>query len=129
MPWDWGVAAVGIAAIAVFALAFQYSGLVERSLAAMAVARDTMAIIGDKSLDDDEKEPLVQKAAIRLLGYFAVLTLISLLVLAAPALLMWLGQLAGIASFAAVSDFLLSWQVIVGATVLMIAVIWIARRL
>ena len=86
-----------------------------------------MAVIFEKTLDDEEKERLVQRAALHLFGHFALITLTAIVVLAVPGVVMWIGDLIGVAPFAAVSDLLLSWEVIIGATVLILATIW--RRL
>jgi hypothetical protein len=128
LTWDAGVLVVGLAAIAAFAAVFHVSGLVARALAALAVARETMAVIGDKTLDDEDKEPLVRRAALRLFGQFGLMTLAAIVVLAVPGAVVWGGDLIGLAPFAAVSDFLLSWEVIVGATVAILAAVWLTRR-
>ena len=128
MTWDAGVLVVGLAAIAAFVAVFHVSGLVARALAALTVARETMAVIADKTLDDEEKEPLVQQAALRLFGQFGLITLTGIVVLAVPGVVMWGGDLIGLAPFAAVSDFLLSWEVIIAATMAILAVVWLVRR-
>ena len=128
MTSDAGVLVVGLAAIAAFVGAFHFSGLVARSLAVVTVARETMAVIADKTLDDAEKEPLVQRAALRLFGHFGLITLAAIVLLAVPGLVMWGGDLIGLAPFIAVTRFLLSWEVIVGATVLIVAAVWLLRR-
>ena len=128
MIWDAGVLVVGLVAIAAFVAVFHVSGLVARALAALTVAREAMAVIADKTLDDEEKEPLVQRAALRLFGQFGLITLTAIVVLAVPGVAMWGGDLIGLAPFAAVSDFLLSWEVIIGATVAILAAVWLVRR-
>jgi hypothetical protein len=128
MTSDAGVLAVGLATIATFVAAFHVSGLVARALAALTVARETMGVIADKTLDDEKKEPLVQRAAIRLFGQFGLITATSIVVLAVPGLVMWGSDLIGLAAFAAVSDFLLNWEVIIGATVVIPAANWLMRR-
>ncbi len=129
MTWDAGVLIVGLAAIAAFVAVFHVSGLVARALAALTVARETMAVIAYKTLDDEEKEPLVQRAALRLFGEFGLITLTAIVVFAVPGLVMWGGDLIGLAPFAAVFDFLLSWEVSIGATVAILVALWqVSRR-
>ncbi len=128
MTWDAGVLIVGLAAIAAFVAVFHVSGLVARALAALTVARETMTVIADKTLDDEEKEPLVQRAALRLFGQFGVITLTAIVLLVVPGVVMWGGDLIGLAPFAAVSHFLLSWEVIIGATVAILAAVWLVKR-
>ena len=127
MP-DGGVLAIGLAAIAAFVAAFYWSGLVARASAAVGVAQDAMTVIGDKTLEDEEKQPLVQAAALRLFGHFGLITLTAFLVLLAPGLVIWLADMAGVAPLSAVTDFLLSWQVILISTVVIGAGFWIVRR-
>ena len=125
---DAGVLIVGLAAISAFVAAFHLSGLVARARAALTVARDATAVIASKTLDDEEKEPLVQRAALRLFGQFGVMALTALAVLVAPGVVMWGGDLIGLAPFEAVSDFLLSWEVIVGASLVTLVALWLVRR-
>lgn len=128
MTSDAGVLFVGLATIAVFSVAFYYSGLVTRARAVISLTSQTMASMAEKSLDDEEKERLVQSAALRLFGHFGMITLIAIIILAISGLVMWVGDFLGLAPFAAVSDFLLSWEVIIGMTLLIIAVFWLVKR-
>ncbi len=128
MIWDAGVVVVGLVAIAAFVAVFHVSGLVARALAALTVAREAMAVIADKTLDDEEKEPLVQRAALRLFGKLGLITLTAIVVFAVPGLVMWGGDLIGLAPFATVSGFLLSWEVIIGATLTILTAVWLVRR-
>ena len=128
MTWDAGVLVVGLATIAAFVVTFYLSGLVARARAAVTVASQTMAVIVDKTLDDEEKERLAQCAALRLFGQFAQITLTVTVVMVVPSVMMWVGDLVGVAPFAAVSDFLLSWEIIIGATVVISAAAWLVGR-
>lgn len=124
-PVVWGI---GIAAILAFALAFHFSRLPARARQALATAREALALMGASELSDAEKERLIQRSALHLFTHFALITLSAIAVLAVPALVMLLGEVAGAAPFAAVSDFLISWQVIAGATLIMVAGSWLMRR-
>jgi len=128
LTWDAGVLVVGLSTIAAFIAAFHVSGLVARARAAVTVASQAMAVIVEKTLDDEVKERLVQRAAIRLFGQFALITLTAIMVLAVPGVVMWVGDVMGLAPFTAASDFLLSWQVLIGASVVMLAAVWLVRR-
>lgn len=122
-----GVILTGLAAIAAFAGAFQISGLLARALSAGDMAREAMAVMGDKTLGDAEKETRVQKAALGLFGAFFRILLLSLAILIPPALIVLGADLAGVAAWPDVESFLLSWEVILGATVLICALIWWKR--
>ena len=87
-----------------------------------------MDVMRDTTLDDDEKEKKVQSAALSLFSQFFWITLTAVLVLAASGVVMWLGDLTGVASFDAVMAFLLSWEIIVGTTVLLMAIFWFLGR-
>ena len=128
MTWDAGVLSVALATTAAFVAAFHYSGLIGRARSAVATVSQTIAVISEKSLDDEEKERLVQRAALRMFGQFALITVTAAGVLLVPGAVIWVGDLSGLAPVAAVSSFLLSWEVIVGATALILAGVWLARR-
>ncbi|MEM7507418.1 MAG: hypothetical protein AAF415_11790 [Pseudomonadota bacterium] len=121
------VVLTSLAAIAAFALAFQVSGLLGRALSAGGMAREAMAVMGDKTLADEEKEARVQKAALGLFGAFFRILLLSVAILIPSVLIVLGADLAGLAPWPAVEDFLLSWEVIIGATVLICALIWWKR--
>ncbi len=128
MTWDAGVLIVGLATILAFVGAFHVSGLVARAKAVVTLTSQTMAVISDTTLNDEEKERMVQGAALRLFGQFILITLTAIVVLTMPGVVMAVGDLIGLASFAAVSEFLLSWEVIIGATLLILGGVWLVRR-
>ena len=128
MKFDWRVFAVGLAAIIAFVVAFWASGLVRRARAAASAAKNALAAIADAKLADEEKERVVRGASLHMFGQFVMITLTAAAVLAAPVLVMWICDLSGIAPFASVSDFLLSWEVLIGATALFLAIAWLVKR-
>ena len=93
------------------------------------IASQAMSVIAEKALDDEEKQRLVQCAALQLFGQFVLITLIAIVVLAVPGVVIWAGDLIGLAPFGAVTDLLLSWEIIIGATVLSLAAVWLVRLL
>jgi len=125
---DFGVIAVGVGAILAFAGAFHVSGLVARARIVMATANEAMAVMADKSLDDDAKEARAQAASIKLFGHAGIIFVLGALVLAAPAAAMWLGGVVGLADFDSSLAFLMRWDVIVVASFVFIALIWLAGR-
>ena len=128
MTPDAGVLVVGLAAVVAFVAAFHVSGLVVRVRAAVAEMREAVTILADKNLDDEAKERLIRRGTLRLFGQSALLALTTILVLAALGAVVWIGHLIGLAPFAATADLLLSWRVIVGGTVAVAAIFWLARR-
>jgi len=120
LTWNAGILVVGLASMAAFVAAFRVSRLVTQARAVVTVASQAMAVIAEKTLNDEEKQRLVQRAALHLFGQFFLITLTAILMLAVPGVIIWVGDLIGLAPFAAVTDLLLSWQIIVGATVLIL---------
>ena len=128
MTSELGVIGAGLLSIAAFAVAFRFSGLVARARAAIALVSTTLAVITEPSLDDDEKERVTQRAAIDLFKAFALITLTASLVLAAPGIVIWFSDVMGLARLQDVLDFLLSWEVLIGTSLLLLAALWLLRR-
>ena len=126
MTWDASVLVVGLATVVCFAVAFRISGLVAQVHAAIAVARQAIVVFTDKTLDEATKERLLQRDARRLLGQASLIVLTSVFVLATPGVVLWVSDLSGIAPFAVVSDFLLSLEVIIGGTVIVVIITCLA---
>ena len=129
MTWNTGILAVGLVSVAAFVAAFRVSGLATRVRGAVMVASQAMSVIAEKTLDDDEKQRLARRAALQLFGQFFLITLTAILVLAVPGVVIWAADLIGIAPFGAVTALLLSWEIIIGATVLILAAVWLGRVL
>jgi hypothetical protein len=128
LSWDPGVLIVALATMVAFVATFHFSGLIRRARSAVATVSQTLAVMSRDTLDDEEKERLVQRAALRMFGQFALITVTIGVVFLVPAAVIWVGDLTGLAPVVAVSNFLLSWEVIIGATVLVLASVWLARR-
>lgn len=126
--WDLNIIIVSVAAIVAFMIAFRYSGLVSRARSVTSIASRAVDVISQKNMEDDEKGLLIQRAALDLLRQFVVISLISAALLAIPLAVMWLCDLTGIAPFGRVSDFLLGWEVVIGATVVAFIALWILKR-
>ena len=129
MTWDTGILAVGLTSVVAFVAAFRVSRLATRARGAVMIASQAMSVIAEKALDDEEKQRLVQCAALQLFGQFVLITLIAIVVLAVPGVVIWAGDLIGLAPFGAVTDLLLNWEIIIGATVLSLAAVWLVRLL
>ena len=128
MTWDASVLVVGLATIVCFAVALHISGLVARVRAAIVAARQAMVVFTDKTLDEATKERLLQRDARFLLGQAILIVLTAVIVLAMSGVVLWVSDFLGIASFAIVSDFLLSQEVIIGGTVLVAVVAWLTKN-
>lgn len=120
------LAAVVLAGVA-FLVALRLSRLERFAVDALASFRNAMAAMRNDALADDEKERIVQQAAVRLMRYFATITLISAAVLAAPVGVLLAFDALGVASIQATLDLSLRWDVIVGASVAAV-VVWLILR-
>ena len=117
-------------AVAVFAAALKLSGLYPAVLDAANIARRAASVIGDSTLDDLEKEKLVQRDALLLLRRSLLITLRVAAVFGSPILLLAVMHLLGLASFQDVTALLLGWEAIAVTTVAALAVwaVWLAYR-
>ncbi|MEM8698821.1 MAG: hypothetical protein AAGF44_06590 [Pseudomonadota bacterium] len=116
--------AVSALAIAAFAAAFHVSGIIDHVMRASRTAREAGAVMSDKTLDDEVKEKRVQQASLGLFASFGQIFLRSLAVLALPGLILWGADAAGLVTFQEIEDFFLSWEVIIGTTILLVVLIW-----
>lgn len=111
-----------------FIAAFELLGIVPKAREAIATSRQTAAVMGDKSLDDDAKEAAVQKAAGSLLKGFFGLVLRIIGILVAAYVPIFLADLAGLVPEAETLGFMLRLDVILATTVIVIAIIWAATK-
>lgn len=111
-----------------FIAAFELLGIVPKAREAIATSRQTAAVMGDKSLDDDAKEAAVQKAAGSLMKGFFGLVLRIIGILAAAYVPIFLADLAGLVPEAETLGFMLRLDVILATTVIVIAIIWAVTK-
>lgn len=104
--------------VVVFALVLERLELPDRARETGRRARESLDVLRDPSLDDLQKEEALQEQARRLFGLLGALLGGSLLALGLPLLAVWLLELAGVSSLAAVlgvlerPDFLLGTVVV-----------------
>lgn len=112
--------------VALFILAFRFMKVASIAASALAMTRQASAVMADGTLGDDAKERAVREASKRLMGLFFDIALRSALVVAVPALALYLLDALGVASFEVVTAFLLRREVIAVSAVAMIgaAVVW-----
>ena len=115
------IVAIAIATLAIFAVALWVSGVMRVSTGVLSTTRNAAAIMRDPALDDMAREKAIQRASLKLFADFGSILLrgaISLAVSFAP---IWLADVTGVASSRAVIDFLSRVDVIVVASILMVA--------
>lgn len=89
-----------------------------RAADVVARARQAVAVIRARELDDAQKEAAVQAHSKALFGQFLVITIFAAVALAAPLSVIAALQTFGVVDFDEALARTMSWQVLVGATVL-----------
>ena len=113
--------------VAVFLVLLDRFGIVEKSTEVVTVARASLADVSNAALSDETKEAALRGHAVRLFALFFQMTAGLACALVGPLGLVWLGGRAGLLSFPAVTDTLMSWDFIVLTTLLIGGVIAGAR--
>lgn len=121
MPVAFTTAAVGLTSIAVFAAALWALGILRAATAVLAVAQGAVVTMRDAALSEEAREKEVQRAALFLLGAFFSILGRSLLALLLSFLPIWLAEVTGLASGAAVVQYLSRWDIILVAAIVMLA--------
>lgn len=111
---------VALISVVLFLIAFWRLKISRVGADALKTSRIAMATMGDKSIDDDTREKMIQSASIKLFGSFFSILIRSILTLAISVLPIWLADLTGIARMDAVFGFLARIDVIVIISVAMI---------
>ena len=81
------------------------------------LARASLTVLRNPSLDDAAKESALQSNAVRLFSLFLLLTAGAALALVLPTGLIWLLDLLHVVSLRAVLEVALSWQFLLATTV------------
>lgn len=102
-----------------FIALFKLFRLTEAAKNTMAAAQEALAVMQDATKDDDEKEVAMQALAKKLFGYFIILTAGSIAALGIPAGLVWGLDRLQLIPFQAVIDFTISWEFLIGTTVVL----------
>jgi len=121
---------IAILSIGVFICALHLFGVVRVASGVLVTAQDAVTVLRDNSLDDRAREKEIQHAALKLLGAFISILIRSILTFIASLVPIWLSSLAGFVKIEDVFRYLSRWDVVVIATVLIVAgyVIWIRIR-
>ena len=114
-------ASVALTCIAVFAAGLWALGVVRAGSEALAVAQNAVATLRDPRLDDDAREQAVQRASLRLFGATFSILARSAIALVASLLPLWGAEAAGLVSSEAVMLYLSRWDIILVASIVMLA--------
>jgi len=104
-------------------------GLVRKCNEVLDLARASLAVMRNPSLDDSHKERALQSHATRLFSLFLLLTAGAGLALALPAGMIWILDALEVVSLRAVLEVTLSWQFLLGSTLVGVAAWRMTRRL
>lgn len=115
------IVATAVAALAIFAIAIWVSGVMRVSVGVLSTTQNAAAIMRDPALDDLQREKAIQRASLRLLADFGSILFRGVASLAISFAPIWLADVSGLASARAVMDFLSRVDVIVVASIVMIA--------
>ena len=96
-------------------------GLIARPYEVIATSRQAYHVLTDATLNDDEKEAMMQRSAKTLALQFVFISAASLAAIAPPLGVVWVLAAFGLVSLKAVMHLLLSWQILLGSTLFVIA--------
>jgi hypothetical protein len=100
-----------------FVVLVKVFGLPGKCSEVLDLARTSLAVLRNPSLDDDAKESALQSNAVKLFALFLLLTAGAALALVLPAGLIWVLDLLHVVSLRAVLELTLSWQFLLASTV------------
>lgn len=119
--------AAAVLSAALFLAAWRLSGIYPRLLSVFSLSREAARAMTDASLDDDDKERLARRYALKMFRSFIGVTLRAAVVLALPAAALLILDALNLVEFREVADVLTMWEVILGSTAAAL-VVWFVRR-
>ncbi len=99
--------------------------LVEKSRLVFKVSQDSLAIVRDPSLSDEEKEKAMQQSSKKLFALFFIILFIGGVAIFVPIGLIWLLDKAGLFNLQSAIARTLSWQFILAGTIVIMTAMWI----
>jgi hypothetical protein len=100
-----------------FVVLVKVFGLLGKCSEVLDLARTSLAVLRNPSLDDDAKESVLQSNAVKLFSLFLLLTAGAALALMLPTGLIWVLDRLQVVSLRAVLETTLSWQFLLASTV------------
>lgn len=104
--------------VVLFVVLLRALKLVARSRQVVSLSQESLSIVSDKQLSDDEKEAQLQKHSLALMALFGILVVGSAVALGAPIGVVWGLDKLGMMSFDGVMAVLVSWPFLLASTVL-----------
>lgn len=119
--------AAAVLSAALFLVAWRLSGIYPRLLSVFSLSREAARAMMDASLDDDQKERLARRYALKMLRCFVEVTLRTAVVLALPVGALLILDALDVVEFREVAEVLAMWEVILGSTAAAL-IVWFVRR-
>lgn len=111
-----------------FGLALRFAGLPHSFGGMVGALSAAVGTVKDPELSDAEKGRGVRRSALLLIGHTLLLGLRFAAILASAAAPLALAELAGLAQWRAVLDWMLTWEFLLGTTAAAMALLWLWRR-
>jgi len=105
-----------------FMIALRFLGIISTAAGVIENARAAFRLVGDREVSDADKERLLQKASVSMMGSFISMTLRSIAAITASLLPLFVFDLTGLARFSTVTHLLATWQGVVLTGVVMASV-------
>ena len=102
--------AAALLAATCFMIALRAMAIPAITARVLTTGREAARVMGDKSIEDDDKERLMQQASVQLLKTFVSISARAAAALVAGAIPLAMLHAAGIVPLAAVGAFLATWQ-------------------
>ncbi len=103
---------VALVSVSFFLIAFWRLRIAQVGKESLKTSQSAFAAMGDKTLDDEAREKMIQGASIKLFSAFFSILIRSALALGISFLPIWLADLAGVVRIDTVLSFLARWDVI-----------------
>jgi hypothetical protein len=123
------ITATAICSLVLLVVALSFSGVIGAARNVLSTARDATVVMRDGALDEMARERAVRQASIRLFSGFASILVRGALSVAVSAFPIWAAASTGVAEADAVFAFLGRVDVIVIASIVMVAGYLIGARM
>ena len=114
--------------VSIFVITLWLFGIISVAIKAVEVSRESTKTIRNPALSDEKKERTLQRVSLTLLGSFLSITARATVAVGAALLPMLAFDVAGLASFRDVADFLATWEAIILVSAVLMLVYLVRRR-
>lgn len=122
------IVSTAILSLAIFMGGLWVFGVARSGADVLYTARNAVAILRDESVDDDTREQAARRASLQLLGGFVSILIRSAVALLASFSPIWLADMAGWVQTRDVVEFMIRWDVIAIAAIVVLGAYVALRR-